>query len=145
MKIRTSIACLALILGTACVLSVATKGNWLMAAEYAAAESKLAHNVYFTLNNSTPESRQELVDSCKKYLVNHPGVVFFACGTVVPDLDRPVNDLNFDVGLHIVFADRAAHDKYQTAPDHLKFIEENRANFKQVRVFDTYVDVPQIR
>ena len=45
----------------------------------------------------------------------------------------------FDVALHVVFADKAAHDAYQTVEDHLKFIEENKANWKQVRVFDSYV------
>lgn len=100
----------------------------------------LAHNVYFTLNDDSPEAVQQLVAACQKYLKDHPGVTFFAAGTVAEELARPVNDRMFDVALHVVFKDRESHDVYQTAPDHLTFIEENKANWKQVRVFDSYVD-----
>ena len=51
-----------------------------------------------------------------------------------------MNDRAFDVALHVVFADSASHDAYQKAPRHLKFIEENQANWKQVRVFDAQVE-----
>ncbi len=100
----------------------------------------LGHMVYFTLKDRSPERVQELVAACKKYLTGHEGLVFFAAGTLVPDLNRPVNQMDFDVALHTVFADRAAHDAYQTAPRHLQFIEENKANWDRVRVFDAYVD-----
>ena len=104
-------------------------------------EPLLAHNVYFALNDNSPAEVQKLVASCKKYLTDHPGTVFFAAGTV-SDLNRAVNDRDFDVGLHVIFANRAAHDQYQTAPRHLQFIEENKANWKKVRVFDS--DCPPV-
>jgi hypothetical protein len=50
-----------------------------------------------------------------------------------------VNDQDFDVALHLVFRDKAAHDAYQVAPKHQQFIEESQDNWKQVRVFDSYV------
>lgn len=96
----------------------------------------LVHNVYFALHDPSPANVQKLLASCKKYLTDHPGTAFFAVGTL-SDLDRPVNDRGFDVGLHVIFQDRAAHDQYQTAPRHLQFIEENKADWKQVRVFDS--------
>ena len=65
-------------------------------------------------------------------------MAYFGCGTLA-DLDRPVNDRDFDVGLHVVFTDRAAHDRYQTAERHVRFIEENKDTWRQVRVFDTDV------
>jgi hypothetical protein len=40
-----------------------------------------------------------------------------------------------------VFKDKAAHDKYQTHERHLKFIEENKALWGKVRVFDSYIKV----
>jgi hypothetical protein len=58
----------------------------------------------------------------------------------VPDLARPVNDRGFHVALHVIFDGKPAHDAYQTAPAHLKFIEENRQNWQQVRVFDSYAE-----
>lgn len=100
--------------------------------------SQLAHMVYFTLEDASPAKIDEMVAACQKYLKNHPGVVFFAAGTVVNELARPVNDRMFHVALHVVFKDKASHDIYQTAPDHLKFIEENKPNWRNVRVFDSY-------
>ena len=50
-----------------------------------------------------PPRSQALVDACKKYLADHPGVVFFAAGTLNHELNRPVNDRDFDVALHVVF------------------------------------------
>jgi len=99
----------------------------------------LVHNVYFSLLDDSPAARQKMLDACRKYLTDHPGTVLFACGTLTPDLTRPVNDREWDVGLHVVFADRAAHDAYQTHPRHVRFIEENRASWKKVRVFDSDV------
>ena len=39
----------------------------------------------------------------------------------------------------ITFKDKAAHDKYQDADKHKQFIEENKDNWKKVRVFDSLV------
>lgn len=100
----------------------------------------LAHNVYFTLHDASDAAKARLVAACKKYLSNHPGTVFFACGPLATELRREVNDLNFDVALHLVFESQAAHDAYQEAPLHDQFIEENKATWKQVRVFDSLVE-----
>jgi hypothetical protein len=99
----------------------------------------LAHMVYFSLNESSPEAREKLVAACKKYLGEHEGTVYFSVSVLAAEFDRPVNDRDFDVGLHLVFKNKAAHDKYQDHPRHLKFIEENKATWKKVRVFDSYV------
>jgi hypothetical protein len=100
----------------------------------------LSHSVYFTLNDNSPAAIQRLVTACKAYLTDHPGACFFAAGTLADEFQRPVNDRAFDVALHVVFTDRAAHDAYQQAPRHLKFIEENKPNWKEVRVFDAWVE-----
>jgi hypothetical protein len=102
----------------------------------------LVHNVYFSLKEPTDENREKLVAACHKYLSDHPGTVFYAAGTLA-DLDRPVNDRDFDVGLHVIFKDRASHDSYQTAPKHLQFIEENKATWAKVRVFDSNASQPK--
>jgi hypothetical protein len=101
--------------------------------------SQLAHNVYFALHDRSPEACQRLLAACRKYLAPHSGIVFFACGTRATDLRREVNDLDFDVGLHIVFTDQADHDAYQETKAHLQFIAENKANWRNVRVFDSQV------
>jgi hypothetical protein len=97
----------------------------------------LAHNVYFTLHDNSPTAKKNLVAACKKYLTSHPGTVFFAAGTLVAELDRPVNDREFDVALQVVFESMAAHDQYQKADRHLTFIAENKGNWRKVRVSST--------
>jgi Stress responsive A/B Barrel Domain len=100
---------------------------------------QLAHMVYFKLKDNSGAARAKLVAACKLFLTGHDGTVSFATGILAGDLKREVNDQNFDVSLHIVFADKAAHDKYQEHPRHLKFIEENKENWEKVRVFDSYL------
>lgn len=124
-------------LATLTVLSMAGVQN-AVAAE--PGEKMLAHDVYFSLNDNSPRAREKLVAACKKYLSDHPGTVWFAAGPLAGDLNRDVNDREFDVALHVVFQNKAAHDRYAKAEKHLKFIEENKANWKKVRVFDSYVE-----
>lgn len=106
----------------------------------AGGESWLAHDVFFTLNDNSETARQALVAACQKYLSGHEGGVWFAVGTLAKELNRPVNDQAWDVALHVYFKDKAAHDRYQEHPRHLRFIDENKANWKTVRVFDSYVE-----
>jgi hypothetical protein len=101
----------------------------------------LAHDVYFSLHDPTPAKRAELVAACRKYLSGHDGVLFFSVGVLASGLARPVNDRDFDVALHITFDGKASHDRYQEAPRHKQFIEEQQSNWKKVRVFDSLVEV----
>jgi len=96
----------------------------------------IAHMVYFTLKEASPTSQQKLVDDCRRYLKDIPGIVFFAVGTIVPDLARPVNVRDFHVGLHVIFSSRKEHDDYQVDARHQRFIAENKDTWQQVRVFD---------
>jgi hypothetical protein len=100
---------------------------------------QLMHNVFFTLKDKSPAAVKQLVDACKKYLTIQPGIVTFAAGARDPGLTREVNDLGWDVGLHVLFKDRASHDAYQDDPTHDKFIEEMKGNWAKVRVFDSMV------
>ena len=104
----------------------------------------LAHNVFFSLNDPSESARQRLVDACKKYLTPHEGILFFACGILAADLNRPVNDREFDVALHIAFRTKEDHDRYQEAPLHHRFVAENKASWKRVRVFDSVVEDAQV-
>jgi hypothetical protein len=105
------------------------------------AEPMIVHDVYFTLKDNSPAAQAKLVAACKKYLSGHPGTVYFSAGVLAKDLNRDVNDRDWDVALHLVFENKAAHDKYQDAERHKKFIEENKDNWKKVRVFDS-ADAP---
>lgn len=96
-----------------------------------------AHNVFFTLKDSSPVQCESLVRECIKHLKVHAGVVAFSAGTRAAGCERAVNDVEFHVSLHMVFADRSAHDAYQTAPRHMEFVARNESNWARVRVFDS--------
>jgi hypothetical protein len=104
-----------------------------------AAEPQLAHIVYFKLKDSSDAAKEKLLGACHKYLTGHDGTIYFSVGTLVPDLEREVNQRDWDVALHVVFKNRAAHDAYQVHPRHKQFIEENRENWEKVKVYDAYV------
>ena len=100
----------------------------------------LGHYVFFSLHDASQASIDALINSGKSLLAPLAGIASFGMGPRTADLKRPVNDTQFDVGLQIVFTDRAAHDRYQELPEHLQFIEQNKENWSQIRVFD--IDLP---
>lgn len=99
---------------------------------------RLAHHVFFSLKDNSDEKVQGLLAACQKYLKDHDGVIDFSVGTRDAELTRPVNQ-TFDVSLHVIFADRATHDAYQTAPEHLEFIETEKENWAEVKVCDSHL------
>jgi hypothetical protein len=103
------------------------------------AETQVAHMVYFKLKDDSKSAKDKLVAACKKYLDGHEGVAYFSVGLMANDLDRDVNDREWDVSLNLIFKTKAAHDVYQDAPRHLQFINENKATWAKVRVFDSYL------
>jgi hypothetical protein len=99
----------------------------------------IGHMVFFSLNEPTPENKAKMIEACKRHLSGHEGTIYFSAGVICDSLKREVNDRDFDVALHLVFADLKAHDKYQDHPRHLEFIEGNKALWKKVRVFDSEI------
>lgn len=95
----------------------------------------LSHCVYFTLKDRTPAATAALVAACREHLTGHTGEVSFSLGTCAA-YDRHVNDRDWDVALMIVFESHAAHDTYQSAPRHERFIADNAPTWGKVRVFD---------
>lgn len=115
-------------------------GSALRGAPVEMPERMLSHDVFFSLKDDSPEARAALIEGCKTYLADHPGTVWFAAGERVFSHDREVNDREFQVALHLVFRDKASHDAYQNAEKHHQFIEEYQDNWKQVRVFDSWIE-----
>jgi hypothetical protein len=103
------------------------------------AELAISHAVYFTLKDSTAETRAKLVADCKKYLAKPEGSLAFAAGVRDEQIKSAVNDKDFDVALMLVFKNKEAFDKYAVSEPHQKFIAENKDNWKSVRVYDARV------
>ena len=121
-----------------CMLALAALIAMASLARAQNAPQLLAHDVYFSLNDASPAARDALVAACKKYLTGHEGTVAFSAGVLAAELNRPVNDRDFDVALHITFASRAAHDQPARRPAAQAVHRgEPRSNWKKVRVFDS--------
>ena len=131
-RFLTSIAVAALVLTAGPSLGAEEKPT--------AAGPMIVHDVYFTLKDNSADAKKKLVAACKKYLTDHAGSVHFSAGVLAEELKSPVNDSEFDVALHIVFKNKAALDQYIVAERHKMFIEENKDNWKKVRVFDSAVE-----
>lgn len=101
--------------------------------------SRLAHHVFFVLKDRDDQRVNALINACKKYLTEHPGLVDFSVGRREVTLDRPVNH-HFDVSLHCVFDSRENHDLYQDAPRHHEFIAEQKDNWESVLVCDSVLE-----
>jgi hypothetical protein len=128
------------------VIPTIVLGGWMMTAPARADDAPkagpaLAHSVFFTLKEDTQANREKLVAGCKKYLTAHEGLVSFSVGTLNPDLNREVNDTDFDVALLMVFRSRADQDRYQVSPRHESFIAECSGLWASVRVFDADVSI----
>src|SRR5262245_12021706 len=113
-----------------CALSVTARAD----------ETAVGHMVFFELKDKSPEAKKKLVDACYKYLKNHDGVLYFSAGPRAEDQKEKVSAADWDVALHIVFKDKASLQKYIPHADHKKFIDENKADWKGVKVYDSYVD-----
>ena len=105
-----------------------------------APEAQVGHIVFFKLKDGSEAGRAKLVAACDKYLSGHDGVVYYSAGVIGEDFKRDVNDRDFDVALHLIFASKEAHDKYQVAPRHNEFIAEAKPTWEKVRVFDSYIN-----
>lgn len=107
-------------------------------------QKNLSHNIYFQLSDPSPENKQKLIDACNKYLAPHPGVLYFATGTICEEKGA-FADRDYDVVLVMTFKDRKALGAYARTPEHARFITETTPLFKKVRIFDadvTRVAVP---
>lgn len=94
------------------------------------------HYVNFWLKTGTPDAaRQQLITDCRKYLKAVPTVkqLFAGAPAMTP---REVVDNSYDIGLCVLFDDKAGHDVYQTHPTHDEFIARNKAHWERVVVRD---------
>ena len=86
-------------------------------------QGMLSHVVIFWVKAELGEAGVEtLLAGCNEYLKGLPGVENFHLGRMVPS-HRPVVDQTYQVGLNVIFTDKAAEEAYQIHPRHLEFVE----------------------
>lgn len=77
----------------------------------------------FWTDPEQPQAADELIAGANRYLRPLPGIVHFHVGKMVPS-HRPVVEQSYQVGLNVVFTDKAAQDAYQVHPEHVEFVEK---------------------
>ncbi len=102
----------------------------------------LAHMVFFTLKDHSKSAVDAFVKDCEKYLTKHEGAVSFSIGKRAEDVEEPPSVKDFDVALHVVFADRKYRDQYLASRRHNEFVAAIKDRMEKARVFDSYLVKP---
>ena len=102
-------------------------------------ERLLAHDVFITLQDDSVEACEALAQDCRDSLSDIPSVLELDAGVRAPSQTREVNDIEYDVVLHVTFADVEGLEAYIVHPDHEAFVERMLPNVAAVRVFDSWV------
>ncbi len=94
------------------------------------------HVVFFWCKPETPESvKQEMITYCNEVMSKLPVVKQVKAGKAVPS-PRPVVDGSYDVGLCVVFEDKAGHDAYQPHEIHQAFVTKFKQHWDKIKVYD---------
>jgi hypothetical protein len=94
------------------------------------------HHVYFWLKApKDPGARDALIAGLRK-LAMASDIIWSHIGVPSPSA-RGVVDDSYSVSWLATFSDRAAEERYQVDPIHLKFVEECAALWERVVVYDT--------
>jgi hypothetical protein len=94
------------------------------------------HHVYFWLKDpADPQAREALIAGLRK-LAAAPDILWSHIG-LPAESERGVVDDSYSVSWLVFLADKAAEDRYQVDPIHLKFVEECSPLWERVVVYDT--------
>ena len=93
------------------------------------------HTVFFWLAHPESQSDRDALHAGLESLKGINQITVAYVGKPA-DTRRPVIDHTFDFSLTLVFADRAAHDVYQTHPVHLEFVAECAHLWNRVQIYD---------
>ena len=103
----------------------------------------LMHSTYFNLGaNNTPDVAGAYMAEALQYLSTSKGMISFWIGARATDMNRPENDLKYDIAMHQLFNNEDSFNLYNGSdPRHEQFVTDvNRwAPSTTRRVMDTYV------
>jgi hypothetical protein len=94
------------------------------------------HHVYFWLKAPGDAQAREALIAGLRTLTAVPEVMWSHIG-VPAESERGVVDDSYSVSWLVFLADKAAEDRYQVDPIHLKFVEDCSALWERVVVYDT--------
>ena len=124
------------IIGGAAGLAGAAATGTAMAQAPALPARVFVHHVYFWLKApGDPQAREALVAGLRK-LAAAPDILWSHIG-LPAESERGVVDDSYSVSWLVFLADRAAEERYQVDPIHLKFVEDCSPLWERVVVYDT--------
>ena len=103
-------------------------------------QRRLLHSTYFRLKDRSQTSCAAYIAACIRFLSISKGITGFWVGQLGEDFRRPVNDLTFDVAMHIEFENFAAWLAYNDDPNHHQFVQAVGSLAASRRVFDIYLE-----
>ncbi|WP_299249086.1 Dabb family protein [uncultured Cytophaga sp.] len=95
----------------------------------------LSHHVLFWLKADTTAEQKSAFRKSLETLKDVETVKGLYIGTPAP-IERAVVDTTYTFSLLLLFADIAGHDVYQVHPLHKAFLDEFRATFEKVVIYD---------
>ena len=93
------------------------------------------HNVYFWLKDDQDAGSRAEFEEGLAWLTNDTAVESGYFGKPA-GTQRDVVENSYSYGLVLVFADMAAHDRYQEGAAHVRFLEKNMEKWSKVVVYD---------
>lgn len=96
----------------------------------------LIHTVYFWLVDDVTEDRKKAFEQALQDLSKVPSIDKYYWGVPAKTADRDVTEKSYDYAINVFFDSVEDEAAYQIDPLHLKFVEENKALFKEVIVYD---------
>lgn len=96
----------------------------------------LVHTVLFWLNKDLDGPQQTDFRIALEALKGIEATEAVYIGVPAATPERPVIDNSYDFCLTVILKDMAAHDAYQVDPLHLAFLENNKALWKKVKIYD---------
>jgi hypothetical protein len=122
--------------GTAGLAGVAATGPALAQAPPPLPDRVFVHHVYFWLKAPSDAQARDALIAGLRTLTAVSEVLWSHIG-VPAESERGVVDDSYSVSWLVFLADKAAEDRYQVDPIHLKFVEDCSALWERVVVYDT--------
>lgn len=95
------------------------------------------HCVFFDCGSATAaEEIEAQVADAQDLLAKIPTVKLVHSGQRDVTMQRPVSATDFQIGLTVIFDDRAGLDLYANHPLHLEYMARYKKNWQGIRVYD---------
>jgi hypothetical protein len=97
------------------------------------------HQVFFRLADRTPETSDTFMRLCRELLSRHPGLEQFTLGFRDVEMQRSVNDQQFDLSMTMIFDSIESYNLYRQHEDHHRWITLAGSMSVGRRVYDCYL------